>query len=150
MYECGVAVGLNVSQWCFWQCCGDDLSPLLCQQSQVPLVSSVPVTYNQQPTLDTTLPCECDQSRQTDTSTHFILFMNVSWQLLSALIFQLVNIKCVLIRTVLQRIHMASSFLSKQNELHTAHKGPTKIISHFLFLAQTPAWGLDDLNREMV
>lgn len=37
----------TVSWWWSWQCRGNDLSPSSCQQSQVPLASSVPVIYNQ-------------------------------------------------------------------------------------------------------
>jgi len=47
-----------------WWCRGDDLSPSPCQHAQVPLASSVPVTYNQRHSLATALSSEDDQSKQ--------------------------------------------------------------------------------------
>ncbi len=73
MYSCLLVVlygsFITVSQWWCWQCRGDDLSPLPCQHSQVPLASSVPVTYNQHHSLATKLPSESDQSRHKETQS---------------------------------------------------------------------------------
>lgn len=56
----------TVSQWWCWQFCGNDLSPLSCQHFQVPVASSVPVTYNQYHSLAAKPPFAYDQLRHED------------------------------------------------------------------------------------